>query len=326
MSMLQRALAPAALCVLACFSGASAQATDAADGSTGAAEPQSRRITLGDVAGDGLRVERGYSPSPLGQVHWQDVRPATAATALRNPVYVLLHQVPWFHVYYTGAQAELAARGIRSIALDLPGYGLSARPESPPDIAAYATAIDAALKHLRIGRSVIVGHHTGVTVGAELARSAPQRVACLIMHGVPLYTPEQAAARLAAPHWDQTYRDAGAHLSDRWMYLSGRVAGSTDALHWSVMSIYLAGDREWYGHHAVFQYDMQRTLQSLRVPAAVLSNERDLLHFTFPRVRELRPDFIYRELSSASSNMAFDEPAPWVDAVVSVAGECQAKK
>ena len=322
MSNFQRALAPAALCALSMLAGAIGQTAAASD--TAAADP--RRITLGDVSGslDGkaLRVERGYSPSPLGQVHWQDVGPAGAVKSAA-PVYVLLHQVPWFHVYYTRAQAELAARGIRSIALDLPGYGMSARPASPPDIAGYAAAIDAALKHLRIRRAVIVGHHTGVTVGAELARSSPQRVACLIMHGVPLYTPDQAAARLAAPHWDQTYRDEGAHLSDRWLYLSGRVAGSTDALHWSVMSLYLAGDREWYGHHAVFQYDMQRSLRELRVPVAVLSNDRDLLHFTFARVRELRPDFLYRELESASSNMAFDEPAPWVEAVVSAAADCR---
>lgn len=321
MPKFQRALAPVALCALSIIASDPARP---ANPSTAAAD-DTRRITLGDVTGDGLRVERGYAPSPLGQVHWQDVRPA-AASKSAAPVYVLLHQVPWFHVYYTRAQAELAARGIRSIAFDLPGYGLSARPGSPPSIGDYAQSIDAALKHLRVRRAVVVGHHTGVTVGAELARDVPERVACLVMHGVPLYTPEQAASRLAASHWDQTYRDEGAHLSDRWLYLSGRVAGSPDALHWSVMSIYLAGDREWYGHHAVFQYDMQRTLRELQVPAVVISNERDLLHFTFKRVQELRPDFIYRDLISASSNMAFDEAAPWVEAVVSAVSACNPRK
>jgi pimeloyl-ACP methyl ester carboxylesterase len=297
----------------------------AASGSSAAAEapqpPATPRATLGDVPGTARRVIRGYADTPLGQVHWQDVRP-TAGARPGAPVYVLLHQVPWFHIYYNGAQAELAARGLRSLSIDLPGYGLSARPESPPAIGDYALAVEAALRALRIRRAVVVGHHTGATVGAELARRAPARVGCLVMHGVPLYTPEQAAARLAAPHWDPTYRADGAHLADRWTYLSGRVAGSPAALHWSVLSIYLAGEREWFGHHAVFRYDMATTLRALQVPAVVLTNRDDLLDFTFERVRELRPDFGYRRLEAGSSNMAFDEPAPWTEAVVQAAEGC----
>lgn len=279
------------------------------------------RITLGDVPGETLRVTRGYADTASGQVHWQDVRPAGAARR-DAPVYVLLHQVPWFHVYYTRAQAELAARGFRSVAIDLPGYGLSARPARPPSIADYADAIDATLAAQRIRRAVIVGHHTGATVGADLALRHPARARCLVMHGVPIYTAAEAAARLASPHWDQTYRDEAAHLSDRWTYLSGRIAGTPDSLHWSVLSLYLAGDREWYGHHAVFRYDMAGTLRALRVPAVVLSNSLDLLHFTVPRVRELRPDFGFRELEARSSNMAFDEPGPWVAAVTEAAASC----
>lgn len=293
-----------------------ASAADTMAGAHAAAAARSpARVTLGDVGVPGLRVERGYVASPLGQVHYQDVG--------AGPVVVLLHQVPWFHVYYTRAQAELAARGRRSIAVDLPGYGLSARPAQPPSIADYARAIDAVLAHLRIGSAVVVGHHTGATVGAELARAQPQRIACLVMHGVPLYTAPEREARLAAEHWDQTPAPDGSHLTDRWLLLSGRIAGSPESFQWSVFSLYLAGANEWYGHHAVFRYDMEGTLRALRVPAVVLSNEADLLHFTFERVRALRPDFAFHELAGKSSNMAFDEPAQWVDAVVrSTATDC----
>lgn len=277
-------------------------------------------VTLGEVTGD-VRATRGYADSALGQVHFQEVRPAQTSGVV-GPTYVLLHQVPWFHIYYTRAQAELAARGHRSIAVDLPGYGLSARPANPPRIADYADAIAAVLRARGVRSAVVVGHHTGATVGADLALRHPRAVGCLVMHGVPLYTPEQAAARLANPHWDQTYRDDAAHLAERWTYLSGRIAGSPAALHWSVVSLYLAGDREWYGHHAVFRYDMAGTLRALKRPAVVLSNASDLLDFTFERVRELRPDFTYQRLQGASSNMAFDEPSTWVDGVVTAAQNC----
>jgi pimeloyl-ACP methyl ester carboxylesterase len=277
-------------------------------------------VTLGDVPGD-VRATRGYADSALGQVHYQEVSPR-GAVRTSSPTYVLLHQVPWFHLYYTRAQSELAARGHRSIAIDLPGYGLSARPRDPPTIAEYADAMAAVLRARGIRRAVVVGHHTGATVGADLALRHPRAVGCLIMHGVPLYTAEQAAARLASPHWDQSYRDEAAHLAERWTYLSGRIAGTPASLHWSVVSLYLAGEREWYGHHAVFRHDMAGTLKALRRPAVVLSNAQDLLDFTFERVRELRPDFGYRRLQGSSSNMAFDEPGAWVEGVTAAAQTC----
>jgi pimeloyl-ACP methyl ester carboxylesterase len=266
-------------------------------------------VTPGEVGAPGLRVERGYARSALGQVHYQDVGV--------GPPVILLHQVPWFHIYYTRAQAELAARGFRTIAIDTPGYGLSARPDRAPAIADYAAAIDAVMRQLRVPRAVIVGHHTGSTIGAELARQYPRRVRCLVMHGVPLYTPAEAKSRLESQHWDQTYKPEGGHLTDRWIYLDGRIAGSLESKQWSVFALFLAGEKEWYGHHAVFKYDMKGALEALKVPVVVVSNGADLLDYTFERVRALRPDFTFQHLDGKSSNMAFDEPREWVDGVLS---------
>ena len=280
-------------------------------------------LTIAAVPGEGLVAERGYARSALGQVHYQDVRPAAGAAAGAQ-VYVLLHQVPWSHVYFTRVQSELAARGIRSVAIDTPGYGMSARLGSPPAIADYAAAIAAVIEQLGLGRVVVAGHHTGVTIGSELARVHPERVSCLVMNGVPIYTPEEAKARLAAPHWDQTIKADGSHLADRWLFLTGRIAGTPESVHWSVFSLFLSGPDEWYGHHAVFRYDMAGTLRALKVPVVVLANQDDLLDFTTERVRALRPDFTYRRVESASSNMAFDEPRPWVDAVVESVKGCTA--
>lgn len=284
-----------------------------------ATDPSQQRTVLGSIGLEGVRVERGYAPSPLGQIHYQDVGVAKDG----QPIYVLFHQVPWFHIYYTRAQAELAKRGIRSIAFDTPGYGLSSRPSQPPSIADYVGALRAALAHLKIDRAVVVGHHTGVTLGVELARRAPQQVQCLVGHGVPIYTEAEAKARLANPHWDQSYKREGAHLAERYAFLSGRLAGSPDALHWSVFSLFLAGPNEWFGHHAVFRYDMADAIKELKVPMIVLSNPDDLLDFTLDRVRALRPDFSYRRLEGMSSNMAFDQPVEWIEAVTSsVAASC----
>ncbi len=284
------------------------------------ADPQSwsppTHVTPGEVpVPASVRVARGYADTPLGQVHYQDVG--------RGPVVVLLHQVPWFYIYYTRAQAQFAARGFRTIAIDTPGYGLSARLDKPPTIADYAAAIDAVLAQLKVRSAIVVGHHTGSTIGVQLAKSVPKRVQCLVMHGVPLYTVAEAKARLEAGHWDQRYRTDGSHLTDRWTYLGGRIAGSPDSVQWSVLSMFVSGEKEWYGHHAVFRYDMRAGLVALKVPVVVINNDLDMLGYTVARVRELRPDFTVIDVPSRSSNMAFDEPQAWVDAVLrGVASTC----
>ncbi|MCP5471224.1 MAG: alpha/beta hydrolase [Sinobacteraceae bacterium] len=312
--------------VVAAETAAGDSAVNGGSATTGAAfaDPQSwappAHATPGAVpVPAGVRVVRGYADTPLGQVHYQDVGDGPASA---SPAIVLLHQVPWFHVYYNRVQAELAARGYRSIAIDTPGYGLSARLNQEPAIADYAAAIDAVMGHLRLRRAAVAGHHTGSSIGVELARTYPQRVQCLMLHGVPLYTEAEARTRLEAPHWDQRYRTDGSHLADRWAYLGGRIAGSPDSVQWSTLSMWISGETEWYGHHAVFKYDMQSALAALRVPVVVFNNDLDLLGYTVERVRALRPDFAIRQLESRSSNMPFDEPAAWSDAVVEALGSC----
>lgn len=294
-------------------------------------------LALGEVPNaDQAAVRRGYVDSSLGQIHYQRVSPregsarqnsATAhPTNTPPPTYVLLHQVPWSHVYYARAQAELAQRGIHSIAFDTPGYGLSAKPTNQPTIAEYASALREAMTRLELGRVMLVGHHTGATLSVEIARQDSKDVVGLVLHGVPIYTADEAQARLSAPHWDQTLKADGTHLSDRWLALSSRVTGTPESLHWSVLSLFLAGEQEWFGHHAVFKYPMAESLRVLTVPAVVLTNRDDLLDFTLDRVKEIRPDWIYRRLDAESSNMAFDQPKAWVEALVSMAESNQFKR
>jgi pimeloyl-ACP methyl ester carboxylesterase len=294
-------------------------------------------LALGKVPNAERAVaRRGYVDSSLGQIHYQRVSPSEGSARQNSetvhptdtppPTYVLLHQVPWSHVYYARAQAELAQRGIHSIAFDTPGYGLSAKPASEPTIADYASALREAMTRLELGRVMLVGHHTGATLSVEIARQQPEAVFGLVLHGVPIYTADEAQARLSAPHWDQTLKADGTHLSDRWLALSSRVAGTPESLHWSVLSLFLAGEQEWFGHHAVFKYPMAESLRALKVPAVVLTNRDDLLDFTLDRVKEIRPDWNYRRLDAQSSNMAFDQPQAWVEALVSVAESNQFKR
>ncbi len=93
---------------------------------------------------------------------------------------VCLHGVPASSFLYRKVLRELAARGLRGVAFDLPGLGLADRP------AAFdytwtglgrfcAAAVDA----LGLGRFHLVVHDIGGPVGFELASAMPGRVASL---------------------------------------------------------------------------------------------------------------------------------------------------
>jgi pimeloyl-ACP methyl ester carboxylesterase len=256
-----------------------------------------------------LKGRKSYAATPLGQVHVRDQG--------QGPAVLLLHQTPWFSVQYLRAQPWLAAAGVRAVAIDTPGYGLSDLPAQPPTIEAYADNLVAVLDHLGLAAVVVAGHHTGALIAAAFAHRHPNRVAGAILHGLPLYTADERAARLAQPHWPQDARRDGSHLSERFAFIRDRIAtgdATPEGIHWSVLSFYIAGPTEWYGHHAAFSYDAAPAIRAIGRPTLLISNSQDMLHPMTPRVTALRPDFEYREMPG-NAHALTDRPEEWVAAV-----------
>ncbi len=71
--------------------------------------------------------------------------------------------------------------GRRTIALDLPGHGGSAKDVGRGDVDALTDAVEAALRVLDIDRVHLVGHSMGGAVAAALAARQPDRVATLTL-------------------------------------------------------------------------------------------------------------------------------------------------
>ena len=91
-----------------------------------------------------------------------------------------MHGVPTSSFLYRKVLDELAARGLRGVAFDLPGLGLADRPENFDytwtGLGGYcATAIDA----LELEHFHLVVHDLGGPVGFELAAAVPDRVKSL---------------------------------------------------------------------------------------------------------------------------------------------------
>lgn len=83
----------------------------------------------------------------------------------------------------------LAADGIGSVALDLPGFG-GATPEPPQAMgsAGYAEAVAPVLEEFD-GPVVVLGHSFGGRVAVHLAASVPGAIRALVLTGVPALVP-----------------------------------------------------------------------------------------------------------------------------------------
>ena len=93
---------------------------------------------------------------------------------------VCIHGVPASSFLWRKVVAELADRGLRGIAFDLPGLGLADRPDefdySWSGLGRFAAA---AVDALELDRFHLVVHDIGGPVGFELAAAAPDRVRSL---------------------------------------------------------------------------------------------------------------------------------------------------
>ncbi|GAA3637849.1 alpha/beta fold hydrolase [Microlunatus ginsengisoli] len=100
---------------------------------------------------------------------------------------VCVHGVPASSFLYRKVLDELAARGLRGIAFDLPGLGLADRPRdfdySWTGLGRYAAAVVDALD---LDRFHLVGHDIGAPVAFELAARRSDRVASLTILNAPV--------------------------------------------------------------------------------------------------------------------------------------------
>jgi haloalkane dehalogenase len=93
------------------------------------------------------------------------------------PAVVCVHGVPSSAYLYRKVVPELAARGLRGIAIDLPGLGLSERPiDADYTWTGLGRWLLSAIDELRLDRFHLLVHDIGGPIGFEVANAAPERV------------------------------------------------------------------------------------------------------------------------------------------------------
>lgn len=99
-----------------------------------------------------------------------------------GPPVVLVHGTGAWSEIWRGTMQALGAAGHRAIALDLPPFGFSSRPDSADyDDGAQARRILAALEALGVERATLVGHSFGSRPTMQATFLAPSRVERLVL-------------------------------------------------------------------------------------------------------------------------------------------------
>lgn len=113
---------------------------------------------------------------PVGAGH------VSTLTVGEGPDVVLVHGLGSAKSSFLETAAALSRSGFRVHAVDLPGFGASAKPRLAPYSAPwFATALLEAMDELGVARAHLVGNSMGGRVALELALGAPERVTSLAL-------------------------------------------------------------------------------------------------------------------------------------------------
>ncbi|QIG78859.1 alpha/beta hydrolase [Stakelama tenebrarum] len=264
-----------------------------------------------------LHGGKGYADTPMGQVHYR------LAGEGEGPVIVLLHQTPWSMVQYAEVQACLAERGVRSLAIDTPGYGMSDMPGGHPTIAQYADNLIPVLDKLGLDRVILAGHHTGASIAASFASRHPDRTAGLLMHGTPLYSRAERETRLSGTHRTRDLSEDGSHLSEYYAYIrnyAGPNPRTRITANWSTITWWLSGVAD-VAHEAVYLHDLGEDLDRVIAPTMIFSDAQDSLHVNDQRAAALKPWFGYTQFSEGGAHAMMIDPARWARLAARFVGE-----
>ncbi|MCB9797574.1 MAG: alpha/beta fold hydrolase [Alphaproteobacteria bacterium] len=128
----------------------------------------------------------------------------TLDTGGDGPALVLVHGLSAYLAFWHLQVAHFAARGWRVLALDLPGFGASDKPDAPCSPPWYARVLGRWLDALGVPRAVLVGHSMGGQICMRFALDHPERVRALILSapaGIEGFSPE-AGAQMKA-YWTE---------------------------------------------------------------------------------------------------------------------------
>ena len=212
---------------------------------------------------------RRYVTTRWGQVH---VREDGA-----GPAVLLFHESPLSSAVYEGVLGHLAS-GVRAVAFDTPGYGMSDPPPQECEIPDYAATLLEAADALGIDRFAAVGVHTGASLALQVGLQAgPDRVTHLVFSGLPVLAPDARAEYLRSWSPAMSVDDEGGHLRWAWERYRRIWGGPAALVSFGATQLLANLERYHWAYNAAFRYDPEPDLARVSCPVLFLTPEHDLL-------------------------------------------------
>ena len=209
--------------------------------------------------------------------------------------------------------AELSKRA-RVIALDLPGHGLSDKPETKYDMDLFAAAIDAVMKDAGVERAVLVGHSMGTPVVRQFYRKYPQKALALVIvdGGLRPFGTKEQREQFMAPLRGPGYKDVLTQM------FTGMSATLSDADKERIKSSFrnvpqpvLVSAMEAMAEESLYATD------KINVPVlAILAKSPYWPADTEQFLRSLAPDLEYQMWDGVSHFLFMDKPKEFNTAVI----------
>ncbi|GAA2348864.1 alpha/beta hydrolase [Dactylosporangium salmoneum] len=237
------------------------------------------------------------------RVHYRTV-PAPAD----RPLLLMLHQSPLSSRRYR-LLLPLLADLVRPVAVDTPGFGESDPPAPHWTVADYAGVVTELVDRFGAGRAILFGRATGAVFALHAAATRPERFRALVLHGMPVYTDEEKADRLAgfAPPY-QLDADGG-HLDWIWRRIRGEYPWAPPELVTELVRDYLAAGPDFaIGYRRIWQYDVNPAARALSVPTLLIGGGADRIRQMHERATALLPDARVEYLPDATDFVAEQRP------------------
>ena len=233
-----------------------------------------------------VSIQYGYATVGLGQIHYAQ------AGALDAPPLILMHAAGRSSSCYRH-MLPLLAKDFRAIAIDLPGFGYSARMTENPTIDALAYTLAELIDALALHRPHIFGLHTGNKIAAALAANCPDHVGDVILAGQThsLILDMQTRNAALAPYCEKYFpkydhRADGSHLLKAWNITRAAVEGfwwppellnaqSTSAADLAQAEVRVTDHLHgWESiaplYRAIFAFDLPEVVKRIKARALVL--------------------------------------------------------
>lgn len=226
-----------------------------------------------------MEIEFQYVKSRLGQLH--------IATAGEGFSLILLHQTPRSWDEFREL-IPLLAPHYRVIAMDMYGFGQSAKYPKPHTIEKFSEGVIALADALGIDKFHLMGHHTGAIVSFETAAKNPSRIAKLVMSASPF---TDAAYREAHKEGDGVddaeISEDGRHLMENW---AKRYAfypkGKPDILNRFIHDTLNFGVDPKEGHKACARYVIEDKFDLITHDVLLIAPTED--PFAFPQIEKFQ--------------------------------------